>query len=95
MEKMTKPANILVKELMQHTMMESLEKEDQDVQLQEERRKNPKKHQPSEQMYRVYDCLPVLVHIIVVRVVAPQCDERAQAQSVRKENLGCCIQPHL
>ena len=39
MEKMTKPANILVKELMQHTMMESLEKEDQDVQLQEERRK--------------------------------------------------------
>lgn len=37
----------------------------------------------------------LLVYIIVVRVVAPQCDERAQAQPVGKEDLSRCIQPHL
>lgn len=37
----------------------------------------------------------LLVHIVVVGVVASQCDERAQPQSVGKEDLCCCIQPHL
>lgn len=37
----------------------------------------------------------LLVYIVVVRVVASQRDERAQAQSVGKEDLSCCIQPHL
>lgn len=37
----------------------------------------------------------LLVHIVVVGVVASQCDERAQAESVGKEDLSCRIQPHL
>lgn len=37
----------------------------------------------------------LLVNIVVVRVVAPQCDERAQAEPVGEEDLSCCIQPHL
>lgn len=37
----------------------------------------------------------LLVYIIVVSVVASQGDERAQAQSVGKEDLSSCIQPHL
>lgn len=37
----------------------------------------------------------LLVNIVVVRVVAPQCDERAQAEPVGEEDLSCGIQPHL
>lgn len=41
------------------------------------------------------ECMFLLVYIIVVSVVASQGYERAQAQSVGKEDLSCCIQPHL
>lgn len=37
----------------------------------------------------------LLVYIVVVGVVASQGDERAQAQAIGKEDLSCCIQPHL
>lgn len=40
-------------------------------------------------------CSFLLVNIIVVSVVAAQCDERAQAESVGKEDLSRCVQPHL
>lgn len=46
-------------------------------------------------MYNACDCMLLLVHVVVVSVVAPQCDERAQAQSVGEEDLSCCVQPHL
>lgn len=39
--------------------------------------------------------LPPLVDVIVERVVASQCDERAQAKAVGEEDLSRCIQPHL
>ena len=31
----------------------------------------------------------------MVRVVASQGDERAQAESIGEEDLGCCVEPHL
>ena len=37
----------------------------------------------------------VPVHIVVEGVVAAQCDQRAQAQTVGEEDLSCGIQPHL
>lgn len=76
---------MLVQELMQHTMMESLKSTKQGL-------KKEQKHLMSERegMNRV-----LLVDIIVVGVVAAQCDERAQAQTVGEEDLCRCIQPHL
>lgn len=41
-----------------------------------------------------YNCC-ILVNIVVERVVAPEGDQRAQAQTVREEDLSGCIQPHL
>lgn len=49
----------------------------------------------SKRMYEACDCMFLLVYVVVVGVVAPQCDERAQAQSVGEEDLSCSIQPHL
>lgn len=84
MEKMTKPANMLVQELMQHTMMESLCRPRQSRHFQK-RQKRPKDG----------DVGNLLVHVIVVGVVAAQCDERAQAQAVGEKDLSGCVQPHL
>ncbi len=41
-----------------------------------------------------YNCC-ILVNVIVERVVAPKGDQRAQAQTVREEDLRGCIKPHL
>lgn len=41
-----------------------------------------------------YSCC-ILVNIIVERVVAPKSDQRAQAQTIREEDLSGCIKPHL
>ncbi len=41
-----------------------------------------------------YNCC-ILVNVIVESVVAPKGDQRAQAQTVREEDLSGCIKPHL
>lgn len=84
MEKMTKPANMLVQELMQHTMMESLYRPRQSKHFLKMAK------QPNNK-----DVGNLLVHVVVVGVVAAQRDERAQAQAVGEEDLSGCIQPHL
>lgn len=83
MEKMTKPANMLVQELMQQTMMESL------------RRRGGVSETGSHQRRDREGSGSLLVHIVVVGVVASQRDERAQAQAVGEEDLSGRVQPHL
>lgn len=39
--------------------------------------------------------LVLLVTVVVVFVVAAQCSEAAQADSIGEEDLGPCIHPHL
>lgn len=82
MEKMTKPANMLVQELMQQTMMESLKRRER-VSVKETHQRRPQ------------TSTSLLVHIVVVSVVASQRDERAQAEAVGEEDLSRRIQPHL
>lgn len=82
MEKMTRPANMLVQELIQQTMMESLKGTEQ-ISVKETHRWG----------WRASSSL--LVHVVVVRVVASQRDERAQAEAVGEEDLCRRVQPHL
>ena len=37
----------------------------------------------------------VLVNIVVVLIVATQSDQTSNGQSIREEDLGDCIDPHL
>lgn len=37
----------------------------------------------------------ILVDVVVVGVIASQCDERTQAQTVGEEDLSGRVQPHL
>lgn len=83
MEKMTKPANMLVQELMQQTMMESLKRTEGVESVKETHQPRPQKN------------TSLLVHIVVVSVVASQRDERAQAEAVGEEDLSRRVQPHL
>lgn len=73
---------MLVQELMQQTMMESL-KRTEGVSVRETHQGRPQKS------------TSLLVHIVVVSVVASQRDERAQAEAVREEDLSRRVQPHL
>lgn len=41
------------------------------------------------------DACPLPVYVVIVSVVAPQRDERTQAQSVGEEDLSRRVQPHL
>lgn len=82
MEKMTKPANMLVQELMQQTMIESL-KRTEGVSVTETHQRRPPKS------------TSLLVHIVVVSVVASQRDERTQTEAVGEEYLSRRVQPHL
>lgn len=73
---------MLVQELMQQTMMESLGR-GEGVSVKETLQRPPQRS------------TSLLVHIVVVRVVASQRDERSQAEAVGEEDLSRRVQPHL
>lgn len=73
---------MLVQELMQQTIMESLKRRE-GFSVKGTHQRTPLKS------------TSLLVHIIVVSVVASQCDERAQAETVGEEDLSRRVQPHL
>lgn len=86
---------MLVQELMQHTIMESLKRKKHTTKQRTVRMKEENTISNITQDVPACDCMFLLVYIVVVTVVASQGDERAQAQSVGKKYLSCCIQPHL